>query len=139
MDPSGAADYIREGSLFSQGLLDKRGASVPLAIWSQNNRKGPRKKKKKKKQLAHSFKWKERCLNRWDGWTDKQTYSKASYIYEEIGTQSTSANKAVYMGSDEEVCKSLMDLSKNAIQLCTKNCSTYISLSSQTISAPRQW
>lgn len=48
MDPSGAADYIREDSLFSQERLDKRGASVPLAIWSQNNRKGPRKEKKKK-------------------------------------------------------------------------------------------
>lgn len=47
MDPSGATDYIREDRLFSQGRPDKRGASVPLAIWSQNNRKGPRKKKKK--------------------------------------------------------------------------------------------
>lgn len=112
MDPSGAADYIREDSLFSQERLDKRGASVPLAIWSQNNRKGPRKerrrkkKRKKKAQPAHSLKWKERCLNRWDGWTDKQTYSKASHIYAEIGTQSKSANKAVYMCSDELVCKS---------------------------------
>lgn len=56
MDPSGAADYIREDSLFSQGRPDKRGASVPLAIWSQNNRKGPRKeegKKEKKKPSQH--------------------------------------------------------------------------------------
>ena len=52
MDPSGAADYIREDSFFSQGRRDKRGASVPLAIWSQNNRKGPRKKKKKKKKKS---------------------------------------------------------------------------------------
>lgn len=119
MDPSGATDYIREDSLFSQGRPDKRDASVPLAIWSQNNRKGPR-KKKKKAQPAHSLKWKESSLNRWDGLTDKQTYSKASHIYAEIGTQSTSANKAVYMGSDEQACKSLADLSKNGILLCTK-------------------
>lgn len=117
MDPSGAADYIREDSLLSLGRPDKRGASVPLAIWSQNNRKGPR---KKKSLPAHSLKWKECCLNRWDGWTDKQTYSKASHIYAEIGTQSTSANKAVYMGSDEQVCKSSTDLSRNGILLCTK-------------------
>lgn len=120
MDPSGAADYIREDSLFSQGRPDKRGASVPLAIWSQNNRKGPRKKKKSSPASTHSLKWKESCLNRWDGWTDKQTYSKASHIYAEIGTQSTSANKAVYMGSDEQVCKSMEDLSRNGILLCTK-------------------
>lgn len=44
MDPSGATDYIKEDSLFSQGHPDKRGASVPLAIWSRNNRKGPRKR-----------------------------------------------------------------------------------------------
>lgn len=136
MDPSGAADYIREDSLFSQGRLDKRGASVPLAIWSQNNRKGLRKKKKEEKKkspaqhsTAHSLKWKEHCLNRWDGWTDKQTYSKASHIYAEIGTQSTSANKAVYMGSDEQVCKSLMDLSRKMEFWCAPNtelCHTYI-------------
>lgn len=123
---------------FHRGSWTKEALLCPSPSGPKITEKVPG-KKKKKKQLAHSFKWKERCLNRWDGWTDKQTYSKASYIYEEIGTQSTSANKAVYMGSDEEVCKSLMDLSKNAIQLCTKNCSTYISLSSQTISAPRQW
>lgn len=46
MDPSGAADYIREDNLFSQRRPDKRGASVALAIWSQNNRKGPKKEKK---------------------------------------------------------------------------------------------
>lgn len=70
MDPSGAADYIREDSLFSQRRPDKRGASVPLAIWSQNNRKGPRKGGKKKEnpaQPAHSHERKEQCLNRWDG------------------------------------------------------------------------
>lgn len=50
MDPSGAADYIREDSLFSLGRLDKRAASVPLAIWSQNNRKDPEKKKERKKK-----------------------------------------------------------------------------------------
>lgn len=52
MDPSGAADYIREDSLFSLGRPDKRGASVPLAIWSQNNRKGPRKKNKPSQHTA---------------------------------------------------------------------------------------
>lgn len=85
MDPSGAADYIREDSLLSQRRPDKRGASVPLAIWSQNNRKGPRKGEKKKKknpaQPAQSHERKEQCLNRWDGWTDKQTYSKAPHVY----------------------------------------------------------
>lgn len=68
-------------------------------------------------------------MNRWDGWTDKQTYSKASHIYAEIGTQSTSANKAVYTGSDEQVCKSLMDLSRKMEFWCAPNtelCHTYI-------------
>lgn len=50
MDPSGAADYIREDNLFSQRRPDKGGASVGLAIWSQNNRKGPKKERKKKKK-----------------------------------------------------------------------------------------
>lgn len=50
MDPSGAADYIREDSLFSQRRPDKGGASVPLAIWSQNNRKGPRKGREKREE-----------------------------------------------------------------------------------------
>lgn len=40
-----------------------------------------------------------------DGWADKQTYSKASHIYAETGTQSTSANNAVYMDSDEQARK----------------------------------
>lgn len=40
---------------FQKEHPDKRGASVPLAIWSQNNRKSPR-EKKKKAQPAHSFK-----------------------------------------------------------------------------------
>lgn len=54
-------------------------------------------------------------MNRWDRWTDKQTYSKAWHICAEIGNQSALANKAVYTGADEQGCKALMDLSNSAL------------------------
>lgn len=61
MDPSGAADYIREDNLFfTQGLPDKEALPCSSPSGPQNNRKGPRKEKKKERgeksaQQAHSF------------------------------------------------------------------------------------
>ncbi|KAK5849576.1 hypothetical protein PBY51_013901 [Eleginops maclovinus] len=56
MDPSGAADYIKEEDslLFSEGAPDKRVASVPpFAIWSRNHR---RKKKEPRNETAFKMK-----------------------------------------------------------------------------------
>lgn len=60
MDPSGDADYIKENNLLSQGHPHKRGASVPLAIWSKNNRKGPREEEEEKERLSQRTALKER-------------------------------------------------------------------------------
>lgn len=101
MDPSGATDYIKEDSLLSQERLDKRGASVPLAIWSQNNRKGPRKgKKKKKKEPSQHTALNEKNAVWIDGMAEQiSKHTVKPHIYAEIGSQSNSANKAVDMCS----------------------------------------
>lgn len=121
MDPSGAADYIREDSLFSQRRPDKRGASVPLAIWSQNNRKGPRKggkKKEKRTQPSQHRAMKERSSVWIDGMAEQiSKHTVKPRTFTQIGSQSKSANRAAWC--DEQVRKLLMDLSGLEILSCT--------------------
>lgn len=95
MDPSGAADYIREDNLFSQRRLDKRGASVPLAIWSQNNRKGPKKERKKKTQPSQHTAIKERSCVWIDGMAEQiSKHTVKPCTFTQIGSQSKPANRA---------------------------------------------
>lgn len=103
---------------FHRGARTKEALPCPSPSGPKITEKVPGKKKKKKTpspaQPAHSHKRKEQCLNRCDGSTDKQTYSKAR-TFTQIGSQSKSANRAAW--SDGQVCKLLMDLGRLEI-LC---------------------
>lgn len=104
---------------FHRGARTKEALPCPSPSGPKITEKVPGKEEKKNPaQPAQSHERKEQCLNRWDGWTDKQTYSTVKpRTFTQIGSQSKSANRAAWC--DEQVRKLLMDLSGLQILSCT--------------------
>jgi len=115
MDPSGAADYISEDSLFSLGRLDKRGASVPLTIWSQNNRKGPRKKRKNSQHTALN----ERSAVWIDGMAEQISQHTVNTFTQRLEANLNKQIKQCTQALKSTSANHLTGLCRNGILLCS--------------------